>query len=125
MAYFFQIGRINRVLPQLIGNVVRRSVAVMDARQKLQMLQQIAMRMTLHGTVLCGPTENGYYWSCENHVTAKRFLERLLREVEKTGIDPSRFRHRFQPANGAMLIIEPVGDDVSESINLQKTSQKY
>ena len=82
----------------------------MTREEKLRVLQDLSMKATQHGVMLCGPTEKGYYWSCENHGLAKHLLKRLRHGLESLGIDTATFPSRFHPENGPMLIIEPVDD---------------
>jgi|GEM_PF-5050857 len=82
----------------------------MTRKEKLQLLQQLSMKATQHGVMLCGPTEKGYCWNCENHGLAKHLLRRLLNGVKAMGIDVATFPYRFHPDDGPMLIIEPIED---------------
>ena len=90
---------------------VSRAHRVMKSEEKLRVLQKLSMEATQHGIMLCGPTEKGYYWSCENHGLAKHLLKRLRNGLEALGVDPSTFPYRFHPEDGPMLIIEPLDDD--------------
>lgn len=79
--------------------------------EKLRLLQDLSMKATQHGVMLCGPTEKGYYWSCENHGFAKHLLRRLHAGIKSMGLDTATFPHRFHPSDGPMLIIEPTDDE--------------
>lgn len=83
----------------------------MTRDEKLRVLQNLSMKATQHGVMLCGPTEKGYYWSCENHGLAKHLLKRLLNGLQSLGIDTVSFPYRFHPDDGPMVIIEPLEDD--------------
>lgn len=83
----------------------------MTREEKLVVLQKLSMKATQHGVMLCGPTEKGYYWSCENHGLAKHLLRRLWTGLEGMGLDTTTFPYRFHPENGPMLIIEPIDDE--------------
>lgn len=82
----------------------------MTGEEKVRVLLQLSMKATQHGVMLCGPTEKGYYWSCENHGLATHLLRRLRNGIESLGMDATTFPHRFHPENGPMLIIEPIAD---------------
>lgn len=94
-----------------VTGLLRRVQDVMTRDEKLRVLLNLSMKATQHGVMLCGPTENGYYWSCENHDLARHLLRRLRNGIQAQGIDLNSFPYRFHPENGPMLIIEPLEDD--------------
>lgn len=91
--------------------ILTRVRCSMKRDEKLRLLQKLSMNATQHGVMLCGPTEKGYYWSCENHGLAKHLLRRLRAGLESMGLDTTKFPHRFHPESGPMLIIEPTDDE--------------
>ncbi len=82
----------------------------MTREEKVQLLPRLFVKLSNHGVLTWGETENGYRWTCEDHAIAKWLATNLMNAIQQQGMDATTFPYRFQPEGGATLIIEPVGD---------------
>ncbi len=82
----------------------------MSRENKIHLLTLLFLKVSNHGVLTWGETENGYRWTCENHGIASRLAASLLELVDVLKMDTGKFPYRFEPDGGATVIFEPVGD---------------
>lgn len=82
----------------------------MTAVEKIEVLKQLFQQASNLGVLTWGSSKTGYWWKCVDHATAERLVEFLLSNVDLLKLDRQSFPHRYEPANGPIVIIEPIAD---------------
>ena len=82
----------------------------MTRKEKIQLLTRLFLKVSNHGVLTWGETENGYRWTCDSYGIAKQFADCLLAAVEGMNLGAAKFPYRFEPERGATIVFEPVDD---------------